>query len=152
MQIFNFCYLRQAIMPVYGLICLYWFLSGDDFQPMSLLFPSLFLPYWCYLSYRSIFKEFSYKTILIGGVLAEISHIIVFIVALTEIDKTMHLLMCITSVLFFVETIAFLAVVTIFHPTAQQQSSSPSNDANNTFNGTNEPLHSYHNQTISNIL
>jgi hypothetical protein len=77
---------------------------------------SFFLPYWCYLSYRSIFVEFSFKTIVIGGALAEFSHVLVFTVTIQALDKTMHLLMCIASILFFVETAAFLAVVTAFRP------------------------------------
>jgi hypothetical protein len=130
----------QAIAPVYGVACLWWYIT-NNFQPTVLLFPSLFLPYWCFLSYGSIFCEFSYKTILVGGLLAEISHIIVFLVALKSVEKTMHLLMCIASILFFVETLAFLLVVTAFRPRP-----------NGSQDGTSEPLQSYHNDQISNIL
>jgi hypothetical protein len=105
----------QAVAPVYGIICLWWYLQNGH-QPAQLLVPSLCLPYWSYLSYRSIFVEFSYKTIVIGGALAELSHVLVFTVAIQALDKTMHLLMCIASILFFVETAAFLAVVTAFRP------------------------------------
>mmetsp|Transcript_97443 Transcript_97443/g.146035 ORF Transcript_97443/g.146035 Transcript_97443/m.146035 type:complete len:156 (+) Transcript_97443:374-841(+) len=131
----------QAIAPVYGTVCLWWYVT-NEFQPTALLLPSLFLPYWCYLSYRSIFVEFSYRKILVGGVLAQISHIIVFVVALESVAKTMHLLMCIASALFFVETLAFLLVVTAFRPRPDGSRDSAG-----------EPLQSYqNNDQLSGIL
>jgi hypothetical protein len=115
----------QAVAPVYGIICLWWYLQ-NGYQPPQLLVASFFLPYWCYLSYRSIFIEFSYKTIVIGGALAELSHVLVFTVTIQALDKTMHLLMCIASILFFVETAAFLAVVTAFRPRTSETANSSS--------------------------
>ena len=106
----------QAITPVYGTICFWWYVT-NNFKPTSLLFAALFLPYWCFLSYRSIFVEFSYRTIIIGGVLVEIAHMLVFWTALqTQLKQTFHLLMFIASILFFIETAAFLGVVTAFRP------------------------------------
>jgi hypothetical protein len=105
----------QAICPVYGIVILWWYVE-NGFRPKSLIFPGLFLPYWCYLSYRSIFVNFDYRTILIGGLLAELSHAIVFSVALQHLDKTMHMIIFIASILLFVETAAFLGIVTAFRP------------------------------------
>ena len=117
----------QAVAPVYGMVCLWWFIS-NDFEPLVLLIPSLFLPYWCYLSYRSIFVEFSYRTVLIGGLLAEAAHAIVFYVAFTATHNTTQILMLVASILFFVETAAFLGVVTTFRP--RLSSGSSDGDAN----------------------
>ena len=130
----------QAIAPVYGIVCLWWYTS-NNFQPTALLLPSLFLPYWCYLSYRSIFHQFSYRTIVLGGLLAEVSHAIVFLVAFKSVEKTMHMLMCIASVLFFVETLAFLLVVTAFRP-----------QGNGSVDDSNDPLQSYQHDQMSSIL
>jgi hypothetical protein len=105
----------QAICPVYGIVILWWYVDSG-FQPKSLIFPGLFLPYWCYLSYRSIFVNFDYRTIIIGGLLAEVSHAIVFSVALQHLEKTMHMIIFIASILLFIETAAFLGVVTAFRP------------------------------------
>lgn len=130
----------QAVAPVYGMVCLWWFIS-NDFAPFILLIPSLFLPYWCYLSYRSIFVDFSYKTILIGGILAEAAHIIVFYVAYTATHNTTQILMLVASILFFVETAAFLGVVTTFRP---RFSSSDGNSNDGTY--PRRGLLSYHNE------
>ena len=58
----------QAIMPIYGVVLLWWYLrynddaedegsssSSSQDRPLALLIAALFLPYWCYISYRSIF-------------------------------------------------------------------------------------------------
>ena len=131
----------QAIMPIYGVVLLWWYLryndGGDDddaedegsssssFQdrPLALLIAALFLPYWCYISYRSIFTLFSYQTMIIGGLFVEISHVLVISVAIRNLNDTFHLLMFIASSLFFIETIAFLIVVTIFRTKLEESSS-----------------------------
>lgn len=123
----------QAICPVYGIVILWWYIDSE-FQSMSLIFPGLFLPYWCYLSYRSIFISFDYRTILIGGLLAEVSHAIVFSVAVQHLEKTMHMVIFIVSILLFIETAAFLGVVTAFRPR------DPTDGNNNTTSS--EPLNS----------
>lgn len=105
----------QAVCPVYGIVILWWYFD-NGLRPVSLILPGLFLPYWCYLSYRSIFINFHYKTVLIGGLLAELSHGIVFFVAIQDLKKTMHMIVFLASLLFFVETAAFLGVVTVFQP------------------------------------
>uniref|UniRef100_A0A7S4VUQ5 Uncharacterized protein n=1 Tax=Ditylum brightwellii TaxID=49249 RepID=A0A7S4VUQ5_9STRA len=118
----------QAVMPIYGIFLLWWFISRG-YQPLILVFPAIFLPYWCFLSYRSIFVEFSYRTILIGGAFVEVSHAIVFSVAIlsmktqsggTETSSSgkhaTDLLLCIAAGLFFIETLAFLGVVTALRP------------------------------------
>ena len=113
----------QAIMPIYGVVLLWWYLRYNDggdaenegsSRPVALLLAALFLPYWCYISYRSIFTLFSYQTMIIGGLFVEISHTLVISVAIRNLTDTFHLLMFIASSLFFIETIAFLIVVTIF--------------------------------------
>ena len=146
----------QAVAPVYGVICFWWYIR-NSFQPPALLLPSLFLPYWCYLSYRSLFGNgFCYRTILIGGILVEISHAIVFVIALRKlnVEKTaMTMLMCISSILFFVETFAFLVVVTAFRPSLSNNLRRSTNNIEIDTNNDDEPLRSYHhNPTISNIL
>ena len=63
----------QAVMPMYGMVCLWWYLNfspvtnnndddDDDNEnstsqprrPLSLLVAALILPLWSYLSYRSV--------------------------------------------------------------------------------------------------
>lgn len=105
----------QAVCPVYGIVILWWYVD-NGLRPIALIFPGFFLPYWCYLSYRSIFINFDYRKILIGGLLAEVSHGIVFFVAIKHLEKTMHMIIFVTSLLFFIETAAFLGVVTAFQP------------------------------------
>lgn len=114
----------QAVCPIYGLIILWWYFESES-RPTFLVLAGLFLPYWCYLSYRSIFVQFDYRTILLGGILAEVSHAIVFCVALQELRDTMHMVMFITSILLFIETAAFLGVVTAFQPRVRGLSPSP---------------------------
>jgi hypothetical protein len=118
---------------VYGIVCLWWYLHFDtigssitatategngaqETAPLTLLLASLFLPGWCYLSYQSIFVSFSYKTILYGGLLVELAHAFVFAAAMKQLSDTFHLIMLIASGLFFIETAAFLTVVTAFRP------------------------------------
>ncbi len=43
-----------------------------------------------------------------------LSHLLVFMVAIQQLSNTVHMLMAIASGLFFIETGAFLGVVTIF--------------------------------------
>ena len=43
-----------------------------------------------------------------------LSHVLVFAVAIRELSDTAHMLMTIASALFFIETGAFLLVVTLF--------------------------------------
>ena len=81
-----------------------------------ILFAGFFLPYWCYLSYRSVFVQFDYQTLLVGGCLAEVSHLIVFRTAMQHLEKPWCMVLFIASILFFVETAAFLGVVTAFRP------------------------------------
>lgn len=118
---------------MYGIVCLWWYLRFDSIgssvtegnggsteahekAPVTLLLAALFLPYWCYLSYQSIFVSFSYKTILYGGLLVELAHAFVFAAAMKQSSDTFHLIMLIASGLFFIETAAFLTVVTAFRP------------------------------------
>ena len=105
----------QAICPIYGIVILWWFVE-NGFQPKSLIFAGLFLPFWCYLSYRSIFVSFDYRIILIGGLLAEVSHAIVFTVAWQHLDKTIQMVLFIASMLLFIETAVFMGVVMAFRP------------------------------------
>jgi hypothetical protein len=115
------------------MVCLWWYLHFDtigssttatttegngaqETAPLTLLLASLFLPGWCYLSYQSIFVSFSYKTILYGGLLVELAHAFVFAAAMKQLSGTFHLIMLIASGLFFIETAAFLTVVTAFRP------------------------------------
>jgi hypothetical protein len=99
----------QAIAPIYGLICLIWFAHNKS---IDLLYAGLLLPIWSYLSYRAVFTEYSFSTLMIGGLLVEVAHGLVFRESLRAgLDQTSHLLMCIASGLFFVETFAFLVVV-----------------------------------------
>jgi hypothetical protein len=53
---------------------------------------------------------------LYGGLLVELAHAFVFAVAMKQLSDTFHLIMMIASGLFFIETAAFLTVVTAFRP------------------------------------
>ena len=55
---------------------------------------------------------------MIGGLLAEISHVLVFSTALPNLGSTVSMLMLIASGLFFIETGVFLGVVTAFRRTS----------------------------------
>ena len=110
----------QAVAPIYGVACLIWFAHFDSPRPLSLLYAGLLLPYWSYSSYRAVFTEYSYKTLMLGGLLVEVAHALVFRTAWhagksgsdSNIQRNpWNLLMLITSGLFFIETLAFLVVV-----------------------------------------
>ena len=146
----------QSIMPFYAMLCLWWYFhcnitEGDDENDESsiqrpswmLLLVVVYLPYWSYLSYQTIFQPhvFKYRTILIGGFFVEICHIITFSIALKNLHDTFHLLMFIASLLFFIETFAFLIVVTIFRTKLEQQQDKETKE---TFSSSTEQLHQSH--------
>ena len=113
----------QAICPVYGIIVIWWYFN-NELHPLSLIFAGIFLPYWCYLSYKSVFVQFDYQMLLMGGFLAEVSHVIVFRQAMQHLDRPWYMVLFIASILFFIETAAFLGVVTAFRPRGPVPSSS----------------------------
>jgi hypothetical protein len=105
----------QLVAPIYSVVLLWWYFSQK--QSVVLWFPILYFPYWCYLSYKNVFSDFSYPKLLAGGVLAELSHIIVLAQTIRSgLDQTVNLLLCIASSLFLFETFAFLCVVTALRP------------------------------------
>lgn len=119
----------QAVAPIYGVICLVWYFSSstkDDnrHHHLSLLYAGILLPVWCYLSYRCVFHEFSFKTLMVGGILVETAHALVFMVARENYNESViHMLMMIASGLFFIETLAFLFVVVILRDNLRQHAS-----------------------------
>lgn len=55
-----------------------------------------------------------YSKICTCGVMAMLAHLLVFFVAVQQLSDIAHMLMTVASALFFVETGAFLLVVTAF--------------------------------------
>lgn len=115
----------QLIAPLYGFLCLYWAVSSGTQDP-RLWLAALVMPCWSYLSWRAISSAPSYNTLLYGGIVAELCHVGVFSVAVQHTKDTLGLLLTIASGLFFIETAAFLGVVTWLRPTLEQQQQSRS--------------------------
>ncbi len=107
----------QLVAPLYSILILWWYAAHGWELSVSLIFPICYFPYWCYLSYRNVFVDFSYKTVLVGGILAEVGHLIVILQSVKDLSNTMNLLLFIASGLFLIETAAFLCVVTALKPT-----------------------------------
>ena len=127
----------QLVAPIYSLVLIWWYFASnddddddddtdddnDDANKVSkwiLWIPICYFPLWCYLSYKNIFGTIVdlsiSKEIIWGGLMTEICHIIVLIQSLSNIQNTMNLLLCISSILFLIETAAFLLVVFTLRP------------------------------------
>lgn len=107
----------QLLAPVMGILCACWALSGRASSVSSiamLLYASIILPLWSVVSYRAISSQPSHATLTRWGLLVELAHLGIFVLASKNLHETWSLLMFISSGLFFVETLAFLAVVTAF--------------------------------------
>jgi hypothetical protein len=106
----------QAVAPCYGILCVVWF-AYDPAHSVGLLYAGIVLPIWSYVSYRAVFSDYRARRLLIGGMFVELAYALVFRAALAAgiqshtSGSTWHLLMLITSGLFFIETFAFLVVV-----------------------------------------
>lgn len=147
----------QSIAPLYGIVCIWWYFSllltsqssstsSNSLLPTTglLLIGFGVMPAWSYLSYEAVFaspsssrpqsqtsqsQAASYRTLMAGGSLVELCHAYVFCLSLDDLkDSTFHLLMCIASGLFFVETFAFLVVVASFGHTSRRTMPMPIDD------------------------
>jgi hypothetical protein len=106
----------QLVAPGYSFVLLWWYLKRRDQLSALLWLPILYFPLWCYVSYKNVFGDFSYRTITAGGIMAEMCHLVVLIETLKNLKDTMYLILCIASTLFLIETAAFLCVVTALRP------------------------------------
>jgi hypothetical protein len=111
----------QLVAPIYSIVLLWWYFAsdGDDVSKWTLWIPICYFPFWCYLSYKNVFGtavDLSISKIAWGGLMTEACHIIVLIQSLKNIQNTMNLLLCISSILFLIETAAFLLVVCTLRP------------------------------------
>lgn len=110
----------QSILPIYSIFLIAWSYHGNAF----ILVPAAcVLCFWSFFSYRVVFhlmlgsrgtptQTFYPKTCIVG-IFAMISHLSTFLVAIQNYkESTTHLLMSVASGLLFVETGAFLVVVT----------------------------------------
>jgi hypothetical protein len=105
----------QLLAPIFGLLCWYWYFTVAR-PSVLLIYAGIVLPSWCYVSYRNVFIQFATQQLVIGGVLVEIAYIAIFFLAVPNVHKnggsssSFYLLICIASILFAIETLAFLLV------------------------------------------
>jgi hypothetical protein len=105
----------QLVAPIYSLVLLWWHFSKS--LSIVVWIPILYFPFWCYLSYKNVFADFSLPNVMIGGIVAEICHIIVLTQTIRSgLDQTTNMILCVVSSLFLVETLAFLCVVMALRP------------------------------------
>jgi hypothetical protein len=120
----------QLVAPMYSIVLLWWYFAGP--RATILWFPILYFPCWCYWSYKNVFGDFSFQQVLAGGILAELCHAIVLILAIRAgLDQsTSNLIICIAAGLFLIETAAFLCVVTALRASSRSPQSIPSFSTN----------------------
>jgi hypothetical protein len=104
----------QLILPAFSFLYLYLFIFQN--HKVYFLYAAIVLPCWSYASYRAVFIRYSIRVLLIGGLLVELAHAGILIVALQSPSTSLGLLLIIASVLFLIETAAFLGVATLFRP------------------------------------
>jgi hypothetical protein len=105
----------QLVAPLYSVVLLWWYFSKT--LSVVIWIPILYFPFWCYLSYKNVFADFSFPKVMIGGIIAEICHIIVLTQSIRSgLDQTTNMILCVASSLFLVETLAFLCVVMALRP------------------------------------
>jgi len=111
----------QAILPPYSIVLLlWWWHSLEQPRPFTVVFAALVLPIWAWYSYHAVLivdqnnGTLPYRNICGFGVVAMLAHLLTFRVAIQSwADSTTgHMLLAIFSGLAFVETGAFLLVVT----------------------------------------
>mmetsp|Transcript_39427 Transcript_39427/g.85028 ORF Transcript_39427/g.85028 Transcript_39427/m.85028 type:complete len:149 (+) Transcript_39427:188-634(+) len=108
----------QAILPIYSVALLTWWWHLDT-RPLQLILASAVLPVWAWYSYHAVLVidrngTLPYTNICGFGVVAMLAHSLTFLVAIQHLADTVHMLVAVASGLFFVETGAFLIVVTAF--------------------------------------
>ena len=108
----------QAILPFYSVAIIVWWWHMEG-RPFRLVLASLVLPAWAWFSYRAVLAldrdaTLPYINFCGFGSAAMVAHLLTFTVAVRELSDMVHMLMTIASGLFFVETCAFLLVVTVF--------------------------------------
>ena len=132
----------QSVIPIYTLVLIWWYIrynahnehngvEDDDGRPWTLLFAIFALPYWCYFSYKAVYKPYDKskkntfttkqskldsKTttmLIIGGILMSILHLL--ILRLANSVNHHNTVIFIASCLFFIVTLSFVMMVTIFN-------------------------------------
>lgn len=109
----------QAVLPVWTIVILVWWWHLES-KPFQLVLSALIFPPWSIYSYKTVIAlderngALPYPNICGFGVLAMLAHLLVFLVAIQDLSDTFHMLLTVASGLFFVETGAFLLVVTAF--------------------------------------
>ena len=109
----------QLIAPLYGFLSAYWAFSAS-INDLRLWIAALVMPIWSFSSWKSISSTPSYKMLLYGGCIVELCHLGIFTVAIRHTETILGLLMLIASILFFVETAAFLCVASWLRPALEQ--------------------------------
>ena len=110
----------QSILPLYSFFLLFQWLSAGHSLP--LLLGACVLPVWSFFSYRAVVaiesegvsRELPYRNVCVFGVVVMMVHLWVFLCTLRNLSGKGNMLMLVASGLFFVETGAFLLVVTFF--------------------------------------
>lgn len=123
----------QLVLPLFSILYLWIFFSNNAttavlHHDVRFLYASVVLTVWSFLSYRSVFVNFSLSALLIGGLLAETAHLLVFGSVWNAyyhqtIQNSLIMLIMIASGLFFVETGAFLLVVYHIRPLSSSTAS-----------------------------
>ena len=109
----------QSILPPYSIFLLFrWFGAGHS--SLSFLLGAFILPVWSWFSYRvvaidSCGGKLPYRNVCVFGVVSMMVHLSIFLSVLSDdLSGAGNMLMLVASGLFFVETGAFLLVVTAF--------------------------------------
>jgi len=100
----------QLVLPMFGVFYLYWSFREKS---IGLAFAGIVLPFWSMLSYRAVFVPHKFRacTFWIGAGYVQTAHLIAFLYFLqSAASSSGSLLLVIASVLFFIETLAFLLV------------------------------------------
>jgi len=124
----------QLVLPLFSVLYLWLFFSKNAstailHHDVRFFYASVVLTVWSFLSYRSVFVNFSLSALLMGGLLAESAHLLVFGSVWNayyhqKIQNSLIMLVLIASGLFFVETGAFLLVVYHIRPSPLSSSTS----------------------------
>ena len=134
----------QSILPIYAIVLLLWWWNLEE-HSFQLVLAAIYLPVWAWYSYNSVLiidesGTLPYSKVCTFGVTAMLAHLLVFMVAVRELSDTGHMLMMIASALLFVETFAFLLVVTAFR---HEIRTSPQNEPFNHNNHDDENANMY---------
>jgi hypothetical protein len=107
----------QAVLPFWSIVILVWWWNLDN-NPFQLVLAAIVFPPWSVYSYNTVIAldegngALPYPNICSFGILAMLAHLLIFLVAIQDLADTVHMLLTVASGLFFMETGAFLLVVT----------------------------------------